>query len=206
MDKNATTITGVEQGRAKFAYECANQVVTLSDFTYGTFTIATSGLIKTYLENKFKDPKTKQFKDQSTGRMVSAFLQAPQQQYKAYKDKQPSREGKIEEAYAKYGKEYKSLVKKIPMLIKTNGLGAAFAFVLSKADNGNPNQLIYHQTAEWLKHDSKGLIHLTDNSQLAHELVQKKSAEYRAITVEVLAFFTWLKRFAEGLIEGEADD
>ena len=134
MDKNTTTITGIEQGRAKFAYDCAHQVLS-------------------------KD--------------------------------------------SKFGKEYKSYVKKIPMLIKTNGLGATFAFVLSKAKEGNPYQLIYQQTTAWLKVDQKKLIDLPNNPNLVSEIITLDSPQYRAVTVEVLAFFNWLKRFADGLIEGE---
>ncbi len=49
-------------------------------------------------------------------------------------------------------KEYKSYVKKIPMLIKTNGLGAALAFMLSK---GGTYEFIGEQVLEWLKNDEK---------------------------------------------------
>jgi CRISPR-associated protein Cmr5 len=61
MSSNTNTIKSLEQGRAKFAYECASKG-----------------------------------------------------------SQQPTK------------KEYKSHVKKIPMLIKTNGLGSTFAFVKSK--------------------------------------------------------------------------
>ena len=35
--------------------------------------------------------------------------------------------------------------------------------------------------------------------------ITQNSNEYRAITNEVMALFTWLRRFAEGLIEGEEE-
>ena len=104
-----------------------------------------------------------------------------------------------------YKKEYKSYVKKIPMLIKTNGLGSTFAFVKAKSKAG-AYHLIYEQTTEWLKQDEKRLLNLSGNNDLVAELIKLDSAEYRAVTAEVLAFFTWLRRFAEGLIEGEADE
>lgn len=110
-------------------------------------------------------------------------------------------------------KEYKSYVKKIPMLIKTNGLGATFAFVKSKSDrdeekSGYAYHLLYQQTADWLKKDEKHLITIndTDTDDLVKKIVELNSSEYRAVTNEVIAFFTWLRRFADGLIEGEADD
>lgn len=111
-------------------------------------------------------------------------------------------------------KEYKAYVQKIPMLIKTNGLGAAFAFVKAKSSNDKNNagyayKLIYEQTTNWLKSEPKELIvdklspKKMDQSieeDLIKVLINLNSPEYRAITNEVLAFFIWLKRFAEGLI------
>jgi CRISPR-associated protein Cmr5 len=114
-------------------------------------------------------------------------------------------------------KNYKSYVKKIPMLIKTNGLGATFAYVKSKKAKDKENKkagskenckngydLIYTQTSDWLI--SKGMI--TKESELIAQLVSEKcsSSEYRRLTIETLALFNWLKRFADGLIEGEENE
>lgn len=110
-------------------------------------------------------------------------------------------------------KKYKSYVKRIPMLIKTNGLAATLAFVKSKSsDNskGNakdnlkdtPYNKIYNQIAAWLW--EKEL--LTDETKLVEEIITLPSPKYRMVTAEVLALFKWLRRFAEGLIEGDADD
>ncbi|NJO01067.1 MAG: type III-B CRISPR module-associated protein Cmr5 [Bacteroidia bacterium] len=108
-------------------------------------------------------------------------------------------------------KEYKSYVKKMPMLIKTNGLGAALAFAFSKgAKAGRPttNQpwgLIYTQIEAWLNKDQKELISF-DNYQLAKALTETDSYTYRAVTVEVMALLSWLRRFADALIEGESSE
>ena len=102
------------------------------------------------------------------------------------------------------------------MLVKTNGLGATFAFVLSKkvkvkkinnqdvpaGNQNNPKNaydLIYKQTAEWIynKYPFTG-----DFSEF---IITQNSNEYRAITNEVISLFTWLRRFAEGLIDGDDD-
>ena len=127
-------------------------------------------------------------------------------------------QGRAEFAYKKaeegkkLGKEYKQHVKKIPMLIKTNGLGNTFAFVLSKAQwkdkNGNEKinsyAKIYDQTYEWLKTDNKlGIFNTQQKEDLVAKIVNLESTQYRALTNEVLAFFNWLRRFADGLIEGE---
>jgi CRISPR-associated protein Cmr5 len=126
-------------------------------------------------------------------------------------------QGRAEYAYkcALQGKEmsqddkYKAYVKRIPMLIKTNGLGPTFAFVKSKGEKRmgypkNAYDLIYEQTKEWLKKDEKGLLNLNDADDLVEKIISLDSATYRAVTSEVLSFLVWLKRFADGLIEGEA--
>lgn len=108
----------------------------------------------------------------------------------------------------KIGKEYLSNVRKMPMQIKTNGLGAAIAFAFAKgSQNGFPQKgkawgLIYMQLEQWLEKDEKQIIQFKKN-ELAFQLTKEDSAVYRAVTIEVLAFLAWLKRFAEGLIEGE---
>ena len=113
-------------------------------------------------------------------------------------------------------KQYKAYVKKIPMFVKTNGLGATFAFVLSKrtkekdvkgvkiqpGQSGNPKNaydLIYKQTAEWIYNKYPFTV---DFSEF---IITQNSNEYRAITNEVISLFTWLRRFAEGLIDGDDD-
>lgn len=98
--------------------------------------------------------------------------------------------------------KYKSLARKIPMLIKTNGLGATFAFIKAKGDP--PHHLIYEQVGQWLKcYDGETF---GKNEDLVKVLVSLSSPEYRAVTGEVLALFGWLRRFAEGLLEGDEAD
>jgi CRISPR-associated protein Cmr5 len=108
-------------------------------------------------------------------------------------------------------KEYKSYVKKMPMLIKTNGLGAAVAFAFAKGSKGGQPEknnawgLLYTQIEDWLREDQKQLIEFKP-FRLAYQLTLENSATYRAVTIEVTALLSWIKRFAEALIEGEADE
>lgn len=111
----------------------------------------------------------------------------------------------------KKAKEYKSYAKKLPMMIKTNGLGAALAFALSKSKDKERREtswgMIYNHVESWLKQDQKKFLlgtHAGDD--LADAVIKLESAQYRTATIEVLAFLNWLRRFAEGLIEGEAED
>ena len=108
-------------------------------------------------------------------------------------------------------KEYKSYVKKIPMLIKTNGLGPTFAFIKAKSSNdqskaGYAYHLIYEQAKRWLIRDEKNIVEIGENDDLVEKIISLNSQEYRVVTIEILKFFNWLKRFADGLIEGEEDE
>jgi len=99
----------------------------------------------------------------------------------------------------KIKKDYKSYVKKIPMMILNNGLGATFAFVYSKKKDGNAYNLIYNQVDKWLQ---ESYIQ-KPKGDLVKWIIEQESPVYRATTNEVLAFFNWLKRLADGMIEGE---
>ena len=115
---------------------------------------------------------------------------------------------RVDEANKQLGKdakEYKAYVKKMPMYIKVNGLGATMTFALYKANKNQAWRLLYQDIEGWLKKDHKALIDFNDNKLVA-SLVKEDSSTYRAVTIEVLALLTWLKRFADGLIEGEAEN
>lgn len=105
--------------------------------------------------------------------------------------------------------DYKSYVRRIPMLIQTNGLGATFAFVKSKSnskDSGNKAnayKVIYDQISEWIRVDEKQIIELKENEDLIEKIIQIPSSTYRALTLEILSLFNWLKRFADGMIEDD---
>lgn len=110
-----------------------------------------------------------------------------------------------------FAKSYKSYVKKLPMLIKTNGLAATFAFVLSKA-NGKENDdtKAYEQIGadllEWLKSDRYSLFNvqnLRNTQELVEYIISLDSITYRRLTAEIIAFLGWLRRFADGLVEGD---
>ena len=104
-------------------------------------------------------------------------------------------------------KEYKSYAKKLPMMIKTNGLGAALAFAFSKGKDGNAWEILYNDVKSWLQQvQKKFLLGNHASNELVEAVIKLESPHYRAVTVEVLAFLNWLRRFAEGLIDGEAEE
>lgn len=94
--------------------------------------------------------------------------------------------------------EYKSYAKKVPMMIKTNGLGATLAFISSKNERYN---LIYEQLSNWF--EQSHLFDYDGEKTFVDYVVTVDSSTYRALTIETLAFFNWLRRFAEGLINEE---
>jgi len=104
------------------------------------------------------------------------------------------------------GTNYKSYVKKLPMLIKTNGLGPAFAFMFSKKnkEEGKYWNEIGKTIFDWLKECNKiDKNNVSNFDEFVEYLSKINSTEYRILTNEVLSFLIWLKRFADGLITGD---
>jgi CRISPR-associated protein Cmr5 len=112
-------------------------------------------------------------------------------------------------------KKYKGYIRSTPMKVLTNGLGATIAFIFSKrlkSDSEIYNQINAH-IYDWLQKEyNKHLIQLDKketpeekSKELTNKIIHLESPEYRAVTNEVLALFNWLKRFADGMIEGDGD-
>ena len=101
----------------------------------------------------------------------------------------------------KLKKEYKSAAKKLPVLIKTNGLGQSLAFI-KKRNNGYDK--LYEQVGNWLQtEDTKQLI---PRGELVEQVIQLQSSDYRQVTVETLALLNWIRRFVDGLMKDVEDD
>lgn len=94
---------------------------------------------------------------------------------------------------------YRSYVRKLPGLIKTNGLGAALAFVEAKARKDEAYNLIHQHIERWLR--IRNLI--GEGESLVKQVISLELADYRAVTEEVLAFLRWLTRFADAQCGGE---
>ena len=93
-------------------------------------------------------------------------------------------------------KTYKSAAKKLPVLIKTNGLGQSLAFIKGRNDG---HDKLYEQIAEWLQdEDFKQLV---SKGELVEQVIQLASPAYRQVTVETLALLNWLRRFVDGLMK-----
>jgi len=100
--------------------------------------------------------------------------------------------------------DYRSYTRKIPTMILTNGLGQTLAFVKAKAEMGNAYELLYNQMSTYLQSENTTTIRMpSDKNGLLEWIISCDSREYRFITQELLSFLNWIKRFAEGMIEGE---
>lgn len=100
-------------------------------------------------------------------------------------------------------KEYRSYIKKMPAMVQVNGLGQTLAFYYSK--NGAYKQ-IYHDLAVWVSASMEGLINQyrqEGNQEFIEILVNMPSGDYRLVTMEILAILNWMRRFADGMIQGD---
>ncbi len=96
--------------------------------------------------------------------------------------------------------EYKSHVKSFPMLVKTNGLGSAMAFLFAKIEKDSTYELMLDHILKWIIENDHNNFSREDNfKSLIQNIVDLNSSEYRFLTMEVLSFFEWLRRFADGL-------
>lgn len=98
-------------------------------------------------------------------------------------------------------KEFGSLVRGLPAMIQTDGLGQTLAFL--KAVDGRvdgrverrgntPHITAYRHLEGWLKIQLVGV-----EGDLLGWLIQQNSVIYRRAAAEAQAYLVWLKRFAE---------
>ncbi|KOF58272.1 MULTISPECIES: type III-B CRISPR module-associated protein Cmr5 [Clostridium] len=128
-------------------------------------------------------------------------------------------------------KKYKTLVKKISTLIQKNGFINTLVFVLSKSNIENPkkediikkqyNNKILNDIIKWnyendkinnLIDFEKYEIDINDNddkyntiniAKYIQAVTELNQSQYKLITKEMMSLFGWIKRFADGMIEGE---
>ena len=119
----------------------------------------------------------------------------------------------VNENSAENQKKYRAYIRNTPSMILNNGLGATVAFIFSKNKEDVYNKLgenIY----DWLKEEQNSYLIVLNKKEKSEEklkeltdkIIHLNSSEYRAVTNEVLALFSWLKRFADGMIEGVVED
>jgi CRISPR type III-B/RAMP module-associated protein Cmr5 len=99
--------------------------------------------------------------------------------------------------------KYKSHVREFPMLVLTSGLLNAVAFAYEKggiANNSNGEQgwvHVYNNVADWFENQNRGILNV-QNGNLLETILAVPVTDSHTIRVasnEVIALFTWLKRF-----------
>ena len=103
----------------------------------------------------------------------------------------------VNEAHAE---DYKRFVKKMPMMIQTNGLGHTLAFYFSKKD---AHKQVYEDLKDWC---ADSMPSISGDEELIEQIVNLDSEDYKWVTLEILAYLNWMRRFVEGMIEGKQGD
>ncbi|MCX7607455.1 MAG: type III-B CRISPR module-associated protein Cmr5 [Bacteroidia bacterium] len=102
----------------------------------------------------------------------------------------------------KIQKEYASLVRRTPSLIRSSGLGQTLAFLKAKKDK--EHEWLYKHLSQWVL----GQVKSPSDGDLLGWIINKADQKlYRYATQEALAYLRWLKRFAESELKpGERDE
>lgn len=106
--------------------------------------------------------------------------------------------------------DYLSLVRQLPAMVQTNGLGQTLAFLLIQ---DGAKYRLYEHLQDWLCADSPHPVYLApkpapgqtqgQDLRLIRKLTTGDSLKLRHATLEVQALALWLKRFAEALDGGK---
>lgn len=103
----------------------------------------------------------------------------------------------------KTDKEFRSLARSMPSMIQVNGLGAAVAFLYSKKNQSHAHKKMYELLNQWFASEACFLSEGKDD--LIKCIVNLDSGSYRLYVNEVMNLCLWVKRFAEGMMEGEVE-
>lgn len=112
----------------------------------------------------------------------------------------------VSKHYQEQSNEYRSYIKKMPMMIKTNGLGQTLAFYYSQKDKA-AYEAVYDNIDLYLKKNQQRL-QLSDEQcqmELVKMVIQLSSRDYRLLTMELMALLNWMRRFVEGKIKENTD-
>lgn len=99
----------------------------------------------------------------------------------------------IEKVPAGIQKKYGSLVRGLPSLTLSDGLGQTLAFLKAKAGGKQDKEhmVAYNHIAAWVQQE------LSVQGDFLEWLLKQSTTEYRRASAEVLAYLSWIKRFAE---------
>lgn len=183
---NNNEIIKLENGRVEFAFNCVNEAIKLENSN------ELKKLFKELKEKQKDKDKQKELDKQEKEKKINEIMKKLNlENYKLYDLSIVIEKFKIS--------EYKSYCKKLPSMVLTNGLGQTLAFMNAKKGS---YYLIYLQLENYIK---KFTNYLND-TRLLNFVISTDSYKYRHITNEAFSFMNWLKRFSEGMIEGDDNE
>lgn len=118
-------------------------------------------------------------------------------------------EGVIAQKNSNLNKNYKTLVKKMPAMIQKNGLIGTLVFILSKFKNSKDSAHgeVLKNVMKWNNKNEKikDVVQMKNDNAVEYieSITNLNSQDYRLVTKEMINLFGWIKRFADGMIEGE---
>ncbi|MDI6700686.1 MAG: type III-B CRISPR module-associated protein Cmr5 [bacterium] len=103
-----------------------------------------------------------------------------------------------------YKEKYASYVKKLPMLIKNNGMIPTLTFILAKSNGNSDEARAYNKIGEQIVDFLKPIINdinCNDLEQTIIKMIELDSNQNRYILMEIMSLLKWMKRIVEGLIK-----
>jgi CRISPR-associated protein Cmr5 len=101
----------------------------------------------------------------------------------------------------KTAKEFESYVNKVPAFIHTNGVGNTFAYLAGQKKTWTK---VVDAIFKWLNNESSGFSSKltkaqgnTNAEKLLDFVIELTENEIRALTIELLAYLNWLRKFAK---------
>lgn len=95
----------------------------------------------------------------------------------------------------KQSSEYRSYVKKMPMMIKVNGLAQTIVFYESK---GKEYKDVIQHVEAWLrKEEVRKRLSLPDKVRLMEAVCKMETEQYRLVTYEIMELLGWMRRFVD---------
>lgn len=109
--------------------------------------------------------------------------------------------GRAKHAFKQSKGKNPSYVKQMPMMIQNNGLAQTLAFYKSKADR----KPIIDSLEDWIFKSNQDFFFIKDVSQtdLIETAISCTQEDYQLLTVEIMKYLQWMRRFVE--TEGKVD-
>lgn len=103
--------------------------------------------------------------------------------------------------------KYARLVRKLPAMVRNNGLGQTVAFLLADAEGKDqtPSGRLYRHLQEWLcgpsgAADRPSRVYICNGQNLIGQLMAGDRASYLRAQREALALLVWMSKFADAYL------